>query len=114
MTRTKRMVTVDVPADLRFLVERVTRIELALSAWESVRRAQPGCSAASQGRVPLAASYRDSPQTTARSDAAGTALDRMAPHCRAQPPGNLAPDEPVVALFFGSVGDHGRYRERIR
>jgi hypothetical protein len=35
MTRAERMLTVAMPADLRFLVERVTRIELALSAWEA-------------------------------------------------------------------------------
>ncbi len=33
--RMKRRARVDIAADLGFFVERVTRIELALSAWEA-------------------------------------------------------------------------------
>ena len=33
--RATRKATVDTTVDLRFFVERVTRIELALSAWEA-------------------------------------------------------------------------------
>jgi hypothetical protein len=46
--------------------ERVTRIELALSAWESVQRRPVGGSTSDGGKAGVSARTRDSPRLMAR------------------------------------------------